>query len=771
MERIYTPSTFQRSDASPRVPESAFPPLRTDHRYRGVYERAGFDVNLKGLDQAQATTGPQIRRFQGDNYPTPPKSSSSNSSASSHSLNGSRSIRANDPYSRPRQTSKSTNEFSKFGSLQSLLNGANNELISKDNGTRRGFSSGSDSAKLSASDIQSDIDHTDRLFSGSSGNYISSGEGSRAISPDSLNFSQKATAQQLNSFSPYNDHKNYENVEWAAGKKNPKNLQLNMQKVQYNQFKSGSRQQDNNPPTIHSAPLDSYNSHQRGQKWPKSATSDKQGFNRGLPMAQSEQNISSRNIENLNSIPFDPRVQKSKTEKFPQRQNQRLSSALFDFKKDIEDHKNYIPKSPASNGAFSPPLPNMSPSELGLGKPQFDSFALQNDYGHIDSSELIDGNSHLRVKAFDRLSQFSTVSSIISKELKRYSDDEEADEIEEDLQRQLDNIKGTTNISPTKATKELPFPSSPKILDSPIPTFNIEDTTEEQTSKPQLPYPTSPDKVTDYMFDLNSPEPSKSAQGAKYFNNHEENALELEQERSKLQTTPSMSKISDSPKFVDESIQPLSPKKHEVEEELKGLNIRMHKADEGGEDGQFIEKGMAASINEPFIYPPGQGPCRKCHEEVSALAKGSEKSIYSKTSNLNGQWHRKCFSCSFENCGIIFSKKVHCYVIEDRPYCHQHYHSLNNTLCSKCHQGIEGECIENELEQKWHLHCLACSRCHNKINEDYFLINETIFCEADAQRIINGEQVYKAADGNLRTGGLLSQDKVEKRRTKIMYVD
>ncbi|KAF8000934.1 hypothetical protein HF325_004723 [Metschnikowia pulcherrima] len=75
--------------------------------------------------------------------------------------------------------------------------------------------------------------------------------------------------------------------------------------------------------------------------------------------------------------------------------------------------------------------------------------------------------------------------------------------------------------------------------------------------------------------------------------------------------------------------------------------------------------------------------------------------------------------------------------------------------------GIEGECIENELKQKWHLSCLKCTKCLGVISNDYFLVNHQIVCEADASSFI----------ADLRNAGLTTLDKVEKRRTRMLFIE
>ena len=221
----------------------------------------------------------------------------------------------------------------------------------------------------------------------------------------------------------------------------------------------------------------------------------------------------------------------------------------------------------------------------------------------------------------------------------------------------------------------------------------------------------------------------------------------------------------------NDSVKPLSPKNHEVEAELEGINFRISDAD--GSPSQFMNQEFSnqtsQGIEEQTFYPPGEGPCRSCNYSIIPGSKGSQKAIFSKTGELSGQWHRSCFACSYDGCGISFNKHVQCYALDNFPYCHHHYHLLNNTLCEACSLGIEGECIENELEQKWHLQCLKCQKCHDLINTDYYLINGNIFCERDASSIINDKQRYTDSHGQVK--GLSGQDRIEKRRTRVLFLD
>lgn len=117
-----------------------------------------------------------------------------------------------------------------------------------------------------------------------------------------------------------------------------------------------------------------------------------------------------------------------------------------------------------------------------------------------------------------------------------------------------------------------------------------------------------------------------------------------------------------------------------------------------------------------FKYPPGTGPCRKCGVEPTG------KRIYSKKDNeLSGQWHRDCFRCL--TCNIRFNKSVPCYILEDKPYCRQHYHEENSSICQTCREFIEGECVENDRRERFHINCLVCFLCREPITNDYFIFN------------------------------------------------
>lgn len=171
-------------------------------------------------------------------------------------------------------------------------------------------------------------------------------------------------------------------------------------------------------------------------------------------------------------------------------------------------------------------------------------------------------------------------------------------------------------------------------------------------------------------------------------------------------------------------------------------------------DELFRPSGEHQDHPTVFKFPPGQGPCRTCGLEVTT------KRVYSKNENeLSGQWHRPCFKCIV--CDLQFSKKVPCYILDDEPYCQQHYHETNNSICRICDGFIEGECLENDRSERFHVDCLRCFRCQSPIREDYFLFNELPLCAShDIEALL--------AEGMDGADSVGRSNTVSKRRTRII---
>ncbi|KAI1906151.1 hypothetical protein LOZ64_006395 [Ophidiomyces ophidiicola] len=121
---------------------------------------------------------------------------------------------------------------------------------------------------------------------------------------------------------------------------------------------------------------------------------------------------------------------------------------------------------------------------------------------------------------------------------------------------------------------------------------------------------------------------------------------------------------------------------------------------------------------------PGQSRrirCRGCENVIVG------KSVSSADGRLTGRWHKACFVCT--TCCSPF-KTADFYVLNNNPYCAQHYHELNGSLCSSCGTGIEGPCLQTEefipdqnggkeTKQIFHPDCFRCKTCRIVLKGDY----------------------------------------------------
>lgn len=128
---------------------------------------------------------------------------------------------------------------------------------------------------------------------------------------------------------------------------------------------------------------------------------------------------------------------------------------------------------------------------------------------------------------------------------------------------------------------------------------------------------------------------------------------------------------------------------------------------------------------QPSRNPRPRGNCKACQEPITG------KSISSADGRLTGRYHKACFVCA--TCKESFSSATF-YVLEDRPYCEQHYHKLNGSLCGACHRGIEGQYLEDEVPRKYHPGCFRCGDCGLVLRDGYFDVNGRSYCERDAWR-------------------------------------
>ena len=126
----------------------------------------------------------------------------------------------------------------------------------------------------------------------------------------------------------------------------------------------------------------------------------------------------------------------------------------------------------------------------------------------------------------------------------------------------------------------------------------------------------------------------------------------------------------------------------------------------------------------------GKSTCRGC----GLLIEG--KSIKAADGGLTGRWHKQCFVC--KTCEQPFPN-ADFYVLNNQPYCEQHYHEKNRSLCFGCRKGIEGQYLETKTQdqrglvmRKYHPKCFTCLTCRKTLTDDYFDFKGGVYCEAHA---------------------------------------
>jgi hypothetical protein len=137
---------------------------------------------------------------------------------------------------------------------------------------------------------------------------------------------------------------------------------------------------------------------------------------------------------------------------------------------------------------------------------------------------------------------------------------------------------------------------------------------------------------------------------------------------------------------------------------------------------------MGEGIVRPTTAGGQKKRCRGCGQGITG------KSVSSADGRLTGRYHKGCFVCF--TCGSAF-ETADFYVLDDHPYCAQHYHQHNGSVCGTCKQGVEGQYLESQGpagRQKFHPHCLTCRTCRVVLRGDYFEWNGSVYCERDARR-------------------------------------
>lgn len=160
-----------------------------------------------------------------------------------------------------------------------------------------------------------------------------------------------------------------------------------------------------------------------------------------------------------------------------------------------------------------------------------------------------------------------------------------------------------------------------------------------------------------------------------------------------------------------------------------------------------------------------KGDCKGCGKPITG------KSVSSADGRLTGRYHKECFVC--RTCRDPFPS-AEFYVIRDAPYCEEHYHRLNNSVCAsrECGRGIEGQFLETERKQKFHPNCLRCNSCREVLKGDYYEVRGGVFCQGDAlrqQQMMMQQQQRGGMRG--RGGGLMpGMSRLEKRSTRLMMM-
>ncbi|KAK4634672.1 Paxillin-like protein 1 [Fulvia fulva] len=142
---------------------------------------------------------------------------------------------------------------------------------------------------------------------------------------------------------------------------------------------------------------------------------------------------------------------------------------------------------------------------------------------------------------------------------------------------------------------------------------------------------------------------------------------------------------------------------------------------------------------------PQEPPARRQHgrrpTNAKAMCRGcgfmiEGKSVKAADGRLTGRWHKACFVC--RSCQQPFMT-ADFYVMNNEPYCEQHYHEKNGSLCHGCHRGIEGQYLETSsstrfgsIDKKFHPRCFTCCECRMVLAQDYFEITSKVYCERHA---------------------------------------
>lgn len=136
-------------------------------------------------------------------------------------------------------------------------------------------------------------------------------------------------------------------------------------------------------------------------------------------------------------------------------------------------------------------------------------------------------------------------------------------------------------------------------------------------------------------------------------------------------------------------------------------------------------RGQSSSPMRNRTATPSRGDCKACAMPITG------KSISSVDGRLTGKYHKACFVCT--TCTEPFAS-AEFYILNNKPYCGDHYHELNGSLCGTCRTGIEGQYVADETNAKHHVKCFRCLDCGQSLSDGYYEVNGQAYCERDAFR-------------------------------------
>ncbi|PVI01462.1 hypothetical protein DM02DRAFT_524891 [Periconia macrospinosa] len=176
-------------------------------------------------------------------------------------------------------------------------------------------------------------------------------------------------------------------------------------------------------------------------------------------------------------------------------------------------------------------------------------------------------------------------------------------------------------------------------------------------------------------------------------------------------------------------------------------------------DRPRIPKPFAQGYTQRQPSGASKGKCRGCGEPILG------KSVKDSSGRLSGRYHKECFVC--HTCRDPFPT-AEFYVFENSPYCHQHYHTLNGSLCRTCNRGIEGQYLETDQRLKFHPRCFTCFTCRIVLRDDYYELGRRNFCERHAYAAMNQRNNMRGGPNGQNPN--FNQQNLQKRRTRMMMM-